>query len=1012
MSDSDDGISMLEKGSSSVTASIADETSAVNGGSEASAKIESSRSSAESSRSSAYKSDSAHLPAKTAGRATHGRFPALNRTTAFSRGTVSTEVSKTWQRDSLPVNKNPLAPVFEKLISTFDFFFPQSASRLEIPAAFLKNCVRHRAPKNYYPLDKQSTFRAFRILSSETFRKISIFCALILAFLPTIEVPVSVPSPCWLSFLLELICYVVLSARVMVEVACYSSGIRTNPWSALLKFALLLSWTDVIVCMCLVASNGGDFLSFNNCGMPEPSQEPRSGSWVYIITRVSRYARPIFFMEWNYRTRYLFRNMVKITGKLINILSILFVVIFLFSSVAYFVWSDPDRFISTIGYRFDYFRSWFSAFVTMTTLTTTENYPDCMIDFMSVSFANFFFFFAFVLLSVFFALNVVLSTVYDTYEDNLSTYYVERLQRDKVTVARAFQHLCNADKLMTRERFREFMCVYEGMNHLDDSPTASNEVKRQLYELRIRADFMYSMCCIRRRLLMKGESPLLEAFNTEQISEQALMQKLMLITNAPISFSDFFELVSLMRYHLVVRRGKASFAFKNRTLKQISLTDIMKHASNMNSRQHAESNPISLHSSSYFIAGSSPSELLDSVLGDSAVLNMADLFSGGRPERLFKESIFKEKVRAVHDYWLSRWTCSFLIVAQFVLCVSQTIVSNAVIHCKRYEIEDAIQKDPWMFCESLQWYTQESAANVETSFNAAHLSMSFVLLVDVVVVMYLKSRRFFFTIDDRIELLNVFDAVVQIAIFLYDLVDLPLGSSGATNAVNRPEYVTFGILRLLRVHKVLSLATTVTDTIKLFRHLYPVIKAFFMIVYMFFFIWGILGMSLFSFAANENGIALYPTKSQYVDYYQKRAPDEYPNGNNPGNFGCNETDILGAPGFCGEFGPSSPQPHWDITPTTPEETAALDEAFVVGSGFDTRVGGCFNLIGQANNRVLPCYCYYNAQVMNRTTSCDWINTKWYNTQLGQVRTLVPYCLPLTRLHLKLSAVQLLDTQFQ
>ena len=240
----------------------------------------------------------------------------------------------------------------------------------------------------------------------------------------------------------------------------------------------------------------------------------------------------------------------------------------------------------------------------------------------------------------------------------------------------------------------------------------------------------------------------------------------------------------------------------------------------------------------------------------------------------------------------------------------------------------------------------------------------------------------------------------------------PLGSSGATNAVNRPEYVTFGILRLLRVHKVLSLATTVTDTIKLFRHLYPVIKAFFMIVYMFFFIWGILGMSLFSFAADENGIALYPTKSQYVDYYQKRAPDEYPNGNNPGNFGCNETDILGAPGFCGEFGPSSPQPHWDITPTTPEETAALDEAFVVGSGFDTRVGGCFNLIGQANNRVLPCYCYYNAQVMNRTTSCDWINTKWYNTQLGQVRTLVPYCLPLTRLHFKLSAVQLLDTQFQ
>ena len=64
---------------------------------------------------------------------------------------------------------------------------------------------------------------------------------------------------------------------------------------------------------------------------------------------------------------------------------------------------------------------------------------------------------------------------------------------------------------------------------------------------------------------------------------------------------------------------------------------------------------------------------------------------------------------------------------------------------------------------------------------------------------------------------------------------------------------------------------------------------------------------------------------------------------------------------------------------------ALDAAFVVGSGIDARVGGCFNLLGQANNRVLPCYCYYSAAKMNRTTSCDWLNPKWYRTDVGQVR---------------------------
>ena len=107
----------------------------------------------------------------------------------------------------------------------------------------------------------------------------------------------------------------------------------------------------------------------------------------------------------------------------------------------------------------------------------------------------------------------------------------------------------------------------------------------------------------------------------------------------------------------------------------------------------------------------------------------------------------------------------------------------------------------------------------------------------------------------------------------------------------------------------------------------------------------------------------------------------YPNGNNPGNFGCNATDILGTPGLCGQAGPQSPLPHWH----TPD---ALEQAFVVGDGSDARVGGCFNLIGEANNRVLPCYCFFTAARMNRTTSCDWLNAEWYKTAVGKVVVVV------------------------
>lgn len=139
-----------------------------------------------------------------------------------------------------------------------------------------------------------------------------------------------------------------------------------------------------------------------------------------------------------------------------------------------------------------------------------------------------------------------------------------------------------------------------------------------------------------------------------------------------------------------------------------------------------------------------------------------------------------------------------------------------------------------------------------------------------------------------------------------------------------------------------------------------------------------------------DGIAFYPTKTQYVDYFATRAASDYPNGNNPGNFGCNETDVLGTQGLCGQAGPQSPLPHWSTTDSSAAAQQALDAAFVLGSGLDARVGGCFNLIGAADNRVLPCYCYYSAEKMNRTTSCDWLNAAWYKTELGQVRCRVAH----------------------
>jgi hypothetical protein len=180
----------------------------------------------------------------------------------------------------------------DRLFSLFHFIFPQSCSPLDVAALLVKNCAHHRITKQYYSLDNKHRFRIFRLVNSQGFRKTSIVCALILAFLPTIEVPVAVAAPCWLSFAMELCCYTVISLRICFERMCFESSLSKNPWFSLLNASVALCWVDAVITMALVSSSGGDWTSFNNCGMPEPGRELRSASWVYIIGRFSRCLPP------------------------------------------------------------------------------------------------------------------------------------------------------------------------------------------------------------------------------------------------------------------------------------------------------------------------------------------------------------------------------------------------------------------------------------------------------------------------------------------------------------------------------------------------------------------------------------------------------------------------------------------------------------------------------------------------------------------------------------------------
>jgi hypothetical protein len=322
--------------------------------------------------------------------------------------------------------------------------------------------------------------------------------------------------------------------------------------------------------------------------------------------------------------------------------------------------------------------------------------------------------------------------------------------------------------------------------------------------------------------------------------------------------------------------------------------------------------------------------------------------------------------------------CNASIVVQFGLSVIQLEFVHSDVQCRRSQY--GAQDDKWIGCNSWSYLGTVSLSQVDLGINLGHFFLSALLLFDVIADGYMQGRRFFTTSSGAISWLNIVDASLQIAVFFYDIVQLSVSDHSVTGRV----YLSFCVLRLLRVYKVLSLSRTITAAFTLFGNLYPIVKAFFLIVYSFFFFFGILGVVLFSYASTSDGIAYYPNQSQYISFYQPRDASDYPNSYGPGNFGCSALDVFGSPGLCGQAGAQPRTPHWNISDTSDAGMAALGAAFVIGNGIDSRVGGCFNSVGEAENRVLPCYCYYTVEKMNRTTSCDWLNPQWYKTEIAQV----------------------------
>ena len=372
---------------------------------------------------------------------------------------------------------------------------------------------------------------------------------------------------------------------------------------------------------------------------------------------------------------YLLRSIATIIGKLFHIIFILIAFTLIFASLGFVFWSNPSIDISASQYHFSYFRSIGQSIMTMTTLTTTVNFPDCMIDYVSTSFANFAFFLMFTTLSISFALQLLLSSVYETYQSNLKLHYSSHVITRRSALASAFQHLCDASMQLSRPRWRAFMRAYHS---LADSKYPQNEAG--LRRCDIHADFLFSMCCVKRRFVSDFCNVKQSFARDGVIDELRAVQFINSITEASLTFSDFVELCSLLRYKIVVKHGCALFAIKQMNGREIALADVLDRVAMSDEASYSALQPFSPHSSSYArtnimsadanTASIEVSSFLQKLLHFPSEFFVAMMI----PVKIAPPSKYRALAGRIHSNVAVRGLLSALIVCQFAVGLVQCVV--------------------------------------------------------------------------------------------------------------------------------------------------------------------------------------------------------------------------------------------------------------------------------------------------------------------------------------------------
>lgn len=169
--------------------------------------------------------------------------------------------------------------------------------------------------------------------------------------------------------------------------------------------------------------------------------------------KLTRLLRPFIFLAFTTNLREAAERVVRSVPWFADVLFTLALCLF------FFVWVGIVIFAQTAGGRV-HFPSWAESFSNMWILFTTANNPDAWVQIYVQHRIAFFFFASYIVLTVYLLNNLILSSIYDAYKEQLTNMVVKADQNTQTSLEEAFELLKDDSGKISPEAWVDFFLHY------------------------------------------------------------------------------------------------------------------------------------------------------------------------------------------------------------------------------------------------------------------------------------------------------------------------------------------------------------------------------------------------------------------------------------------------------------------------------------------------------------------------------------------------------------------------